>query len=163
MRKSVTNEIIEGIQNENLTSEQVWNPRNAPKNHASDRPYLGFNSLWLAWVTSSKKFSSPYFLTFKLAKQLGGNVKKDEKGTKVVFWKISKFVKGKTTNEEDENEDVFGRKFTPFIWTVFNIDQIEVVDFSIKESEERVFSPIETCESIISILEALLNIQILRK
>ncbi len=90
-------------------------------------------------------------------------MKKDEKGTKVVFWKISKFVKGKTTNEEDENEDVFGRKFTPFIWTVFNIDQIEVVDFSIKESEERVFSPIETCESIISILEALLNIQILRK
>ncbi len=150
LAESVTNEIIEGIQNENLTWEQVWNPQNAPKNYASDRPYLGFNALWLAWVTSSKKFSCPYFLTFKQAKQLGGNVKKSEKGTKVVFWKISKFVKGQTTNEEGKGEDVYGRKFTPFIWTVFNIDQIEGVDFSIKEIEERVFTPIEACEQIIS-------------
>src|SRR5690606_18769232 len=130
------NEIIKGIQNENLTWEQVWNPRNAPKNYASDRAYTGFNALWLAWVTTSKKFSTPYFLTFKQSKQLGGNVKKDEKGTKVVFWKISKFVKGKTKNEEGENEAVFGRKFTPFIWTVFNIDQIEGIDFSIERTEE---------------------------
>lgn len=101
-------------------------------------------------MTASKEFNSPYFLTFKQAKQLGGNVKKDEKGAKVVFWKIFKFVKGKTTNEEGEHEDIFGRKFTPFIWTVFNIDQIEGIDFSIKKTEERVFSPIETCESIIS-------------
>jgi antirestriction protein ArdC len=81
---------------------------------------------------------------------LGGNVKKDEKGFKVVFWKISKFVKGMVSNEEGENEDIFGRKFTPFIWTVFNIDQIEGIDFSIQDAKERVFSPIEACESIIS-------------
>lgn len=150
LAETVTNEIIEGIQNENLTWEKVWNPKNAPRNYASDRPYLGFNALWLAWVTISKKFSSPYFLTFKQAKQLGGNVKKDEKGTKVVFWKISKFVKEKAKKEEGEKEDVFGRKFTPFIWTVFNIDQIEGIDFSIETTEERVFSQIETCEAIIS-------------
>ena len=81
---------------------------------------------------------------------MGGNVKKDEKGSKVVFWKISKFVKEKTSNEDGENEEVYGRKFTPFIWTVFNIDQIEGIDFCIKVVEERVFSPIETCDSIIS-------------
>ncbi|MEB2774616.1 zincin-like metallopeptidase domain-containing protein [Algoriphagus sp. D3-2-R+10] len=151
LAETVTNEIIEGIQNENLTWEKVWSPKNAPKNYASDRPYLGFNSLWLSWVTISKKFTSPYFLTYKQAKQMGGNVKKEERGTKVVFWKISKFVKGKTTNEEGEHENVFGRKFTPFIWTVFNIDQIEGIDFSIENTEEeRIFSPIETCEAIIS-------------
>jgi antirestriction protein ArdC len=147
---TVTNEIIEGIQNENLTWEQVWNPKNAPKNYASNRPYLGFNALWLAWVTISKEFSHPYFLTFKQAKELGGNVKKDQKGTKVVFWKISKFVKGQSTNEAGEDEDVYGRKFTPFIWTVFNIDQIEGIDFSTAETVDRIFSPIETCEQIIS-------------
>ncbi|GMQ29253.1 hypothetical protein [Algoriphagus confluentis] len=73
-----------------------------------------------------------------------------EKGSKVVFWKISKFVKRKATNAEGENEGLFGRKFTPFIWKVFNIDQIEGIDFSIEAAEERVFSPIETCESIIA-------------
>ena len=150
LAETVTNEIIEGIQNENLTWEKVWNPKNAPRNYASDRPYLGFNALWLSWVTVSKKFRSPYFLTFNQAKQLGGNVKKDEKGFKVVFWKITKFVKGKASNEEEENDDICGRKFTPFIWTVFNIDQIEGIDFSIQDAKERVFSPIETCESIIS-------------
>lgn len=150
LAETVTNEIIEGIQNKNLTWEQVWSPNNSPKNYASNRPYLGFNALWLAWVTISKKFKSPYFLTYNQAKHLGGNVKKDEKGSKVVFWKISKFVKGKAINEEGENEDLFGRKFTPFIWTVFNIDQIEGIDFTLEGAEERVFSPIETCESIIS-------------
>ena len=150
LAESVTKDIITGIENENLTWEQVWNPQNAPKNYASDRPYLGFNALWLAWVTIQKKFSKPYFLTFKQAKQLGGNVRKDERGSKVVFWKISKFVKGKTTTDAGENEDVFGRKFTPFIWTVFNIDQIEGIDFSVKETKERIFAPIETCEQIIS-------------
>ncbi len=150
LAETVTNEIIEGIQNENLTWEQVWNPRNAPKNYASNRPYLGFNALWLAWIANSKKFSTPYFLTFKQAKQLGGNVRKDEKGIKVVFWKISRFVKGQTTNEQGQDEEVYGRKFTPFLWTVFNIDQIEGVDFKVNEPEERVFEPIETCEQIIS-------------
>ncbi|MEB2786499.1 ArdC-like ssDNA-binding domain-containing protein [Algoriphagus persicinus] len=150
LAETVTNEIIEGIENENLTWEKVWNPKNAPKNYTSDRSYTGFNALWLAWITESKKFSSPHFLTFKQSKQLGGNVKKDQKGTKVVFWKISKFVKGKTINEEGEKDDIFGRKFTPFIWTVFNIDQIEGIEFLINDAEDRVFSPIETCESIIS-------------
>lgn len=150
LAETVTDEIIEGIQNENLTWERVWNPKNAPKNYASDRPYLGFNALWLAWVCNSKKFSTPYFLTFKQAKQLGGNVKKDEKGTKVVFWKISKFVKGQTTNEQGQDEEVYGRKFTPFIWTVFNIDQIEGINFEIQDSEEIAFTPIEACEQIIS-------------
>lgn len=150
LAETVTNEIIEGIQSDNLTWEKVWSPRNTPKNYASNRPYLGFNALWLAWVTNSKKFTSPYFLTFKQAKQLGGNVKKDQRGTKVVFWKISKYVKGQTTNVEGEEEEVYGRKFTPFIWTVFNIDQIEGIDFVIKESEERSFTPIKACEQIIS-------------
>ncbi len=150
LAETVTNEIIEGIQNENLTWEQVWNPKNAPKNYASNRPYLGFNALWLAWMTISKKFNHPYFLTFKQGKQLGGNIRKSQKGTKVVFWKISKFVKGQTKNEAGEDEDLYGRKFTPFIWTVFNIDQIEGIEFSIIESTERIFNPIESCEQIIS-------------
>lgn len=150
LAESVTKEIIAGIENENLTWEQVWSPQNAPKNYASDRPYLGFNALWLAWVTIHKKFSKPYFLTFNQAKQLGGNVKKDERGSKVVFWKISKFVKGQTTTEDGQDQDIFGRKFTPFIWTVFNVDQIEGIDFSFNDEELKVFSPIEACESIIS-------------
>ena len=31
LAETVTNEIIEGIQNENLTWEQVWSPKNSPK------------------------------------------------------------------------------------------------------------------------------------
>lgn len=45
LAETVTNEIIEGIQNDNLTWEQVWNPKNVPKNYFSDRPYTGFNAL----------------------------------------------------------------------------------------------------------------------
>lgn len=111
LAETITNEIIDGIQSENLTGEQVWNPRNAPTNYASNQPYLGFNALWLAWVTNSKKFSTPYFLTFKQAKQLGGNVKKDEKGTKIVFWKISKYGKRTSNHSSGDFKRVFYEGF----------------------------------------------------
>jgi len=56
---------------------------------------------------------------------------KDEKGTKVVFLEKFQICQGENKNNEGENETVFGRKFYPFIWTVFkSINKKELIFLS---------------------------------
>jgi hypothetical protein len=58
-------------------------------------------------------YASPYFLTFKQASELGGFVKKGERGTPVVFWKWIE-IEDKETHETTR---------VPFLkyYTVFRI------------------------------------------
>ena len=82
-----------------------------PYNAASGRPYNGIN--WLV-------LGSGGWLTFKQAKELGGSVRKGEKGTQIVFWSFPK-IKDAETGEE---------KVVPFAkgYTVFAVEQCDGID-----------------------------------
>ena len=108
-----------------------------PRNLVTLRPYHGINF----WLLLARNDPLPYYLTFEQAKLLGGTVKKGEKSTMVVFWKLLK-------PENDEE------KIIPLLryYHVFNISQTEGID------EERVpkvnaydhdFTPVAEAESII--------------
>ena len=58
-----------------------------PKSLATKRQYRGINTFLLAVTAETKGVNSSYWLTYKQAENLGGNVKKGEKSTVVVFWK----------------------------------------------------------------------------
>ena len=62
----------------------------------------------------------PRFLTFKQALELGGHVRKGERGTKVYF------VKQLQVRDEDADDNVSAR-LIPMMreYTVFNVDQCE--------------------------------------
>lgn len=87
-----------------------------PYNAATSRPYNGVNLL----ILGSMPFADLGWLTFKQALDLGGNVRKGERGTGVVFWKFDR-VKDEETGEE---------KTVPFarMYTVFNVSQCENLD-----------------------------------
>jgi antirestriction protein ArdC len=53
---------------------------NTPCNAVSDRPYSGCNVV-LLWMAQAAGYRTPRFLTFKQALELGGNVRKGERGT----------------------------------------------------------------------------------
>ena len=57
--------------------------RSYPRSVSTGRPYTGMNSLMLAF----NGYSSPWYLTFKQVKNLGGSVRKGEKATTVFFRK----------------------------------------------------------------------------
>ena len=57
-------------------------------NAVSKKPYRGINIWLLAVSTMLNGYDDPRWLTFKQARQLGGHIKKDEKSTWIVFWKI---------------------------------------------------------------------------
>lgn len=86
-----------------------------PKNAASGRSYNGVNVILLGMAG----YADPRWLTFKQAKEMGGSVKKGEKGTQIAFWN---FV-------EKEQKDGKIKKI-PFLrtFTVFNVEQCEGLD-----------------------------------
>lgn len=59
-----------------------------PTNLESDRPYAGVNVFLLALAGWSAGYGSRYWLTFKQALARGGSVRKGERSTLVVFWKL---------------------------------------------------------------------------
>jgi antirestriction protein ArdC len=90
------------------------------------------------------KYESPYWLTFKQAKQLSGSVKKGEKSMPVVFWKWN----------EVEDAESGKPKQVPILryYNVFNLAQCELPEAKqppALEVETHDFSPIDACESLV--------------
>jgi N-terminal domain of anti-restriction factor ArdC len=79
------------------------------------KPYSGINVLVL-WLTAfERSYTCPIFLTFQQAKELGGFVKKGEKGTTVVY--ANTFEKKETdaqTGEESIERIPFLKSYTVF-------------------------------------------------
>ncbi len=91
-----------------------------PRNFSSQKEYQGINVLLLG----SQRFTSPYFLTFLQAKELGGCVRKGERGFLV--------VKYGTYNKEDEQaQEGNSAKQRGYLkgYTVFHSSQIDGIDF----------------------------------
>jgi antirestriction protein ArdC len=89
---------------------------NTPCNAVSNRPYSGCNVV-LLWMARTADYRAPRFLTFKQALELGGHVRKSERGTKVYFVKQL---------EIRDDEDTSTR-LIPMLreYTVFNVDQCD--------------------------------------
>jgi antirestriction protein ArdC len=95
---------------------------NHPHNAATSRPYSGCNVI-LLWMTAQRHgYSTPRYLTFKQAQELGGNVRKGEHGTKVYFVKQ---LQVRDRSEPEGSDDA--TRMVPMMkeYTVFNVAQCE--------------------------------------
>lgn len=110
----ITDEIIALLEAGTVPWRRPWKTI-PPRNLISDAPYRGINILLLA----SRGFTDPYWLTYKQAQGLGGNVRKGEKGTRIIYYE---FLKSKTA---DEDEDGFPMLRT---YHVFNAEQCEGIE-----------------------------------
>lgn len=90
-----------------------------PYNPASGTVYRGINHFWL----SMQPYAIPYYLTFKQAQALGGNVKAGSKGTPVVYWNVHRKETTGDNGERVTNAYAFIKHFY-----VFNIEQCEDVN-----------------------------------
>lgn len=83
-------------------------------------PYRGVNVLLLWGEAQAKGFGSPSWMTYKQAQELGGQVKKGEAGSLVVY--ADRYTKSETNErgEEAEREVAFMKGYT-----VFNVEQID--------------------------------------
>ena len=90
-----------------------------PVNYATRKPYQGIN----VFLLGSLRYTSPFFLTFIQAKELGGHVRKGEHGSLVV-----KYGTYSKEDESAEDGEASPRRFLK-AYTVFNASQIEGIDF----------------------------------
>lgn len=93
-----------------------------PVNGKTLQRYNGVN-IFILWNEMDKhQWSSNQWLTFKQALEMGGNVRKGEKGVTCVFYKM--MVRAEATEVDADGEKFPCMK--PF--TLFNLDQIEGVE-----------------------------------
>jgi antirestriction protein ArdC len=94
-----------------------------PKNAHSDKTYSGINILLLWAALDAHGFASCHWMTFKQALELGGSVRKGEKGTHVFY--ADRFIPEK---ERERAETEGGEPSAiPFLkrYTVFNAEQCD--------------------------------------
>jgi antirestriction protein ArdC len=133
----VTETIIRQLESGVAPWRKPWRTE-TPRNLVSKKEYRGINTFLLV----SQGYGSRYWLSFRQAHALSGNVKKGERGSKVVFWKIDEYRKENTETGETENRKSILLRY----YTVFNLEQCE----GIKSPDSRfVANPIESCEAIL--------------
>lgn len=111
-----------------------------PSNLISGKAYRGINALVLSIVGAN--YSSPYWLTYKQAQQLGGSVKLGEKGTHITYY--SKVIK-----KDKDTEDILGSFGLLKGYVVFNADQCEGIQVPV--SAELNEEPVEILPALESI------------
>ena len=114
-----------------------------PKNLESRRPYRGVNVFLLATTAWAKGYESSYWLTYKQAQSQGGQVRKGEKSSMVVFWK----------QYETTDRQTGEAKKVPVLryYNVFNaaqVDGLTVPDATPPAAEP--FEPITEAERIVA-------------
>lgn len=122
----ITNQIIAALEQGVKPWTQPWNAAHAaghvsrPLRH-NGQPYGGINVLTLWASAMSGSFSAPIWMTFRQAIELGGHVRKGEKGSPVVY--ANTITRAET--DEATGDDV--ERTVPFLkaYTVFNVEQIE--------------------------------------
>jgi antirestriction protein ArdC len=118
----VTARILAELENGHAPWVKPWAAtpgRNIPHNAATGNAYSGCNVI-LLWMAQGA-YTSPRWLTYRQAQELGGNVRKGEKSPCTIV-KVLR-LEDKRSAETDEN----GRRiFTTLkAYAVFNVDQCE--------------------------------------
>lgn len=149
LRKSVyevvTDRILEKLEQGTVPWHKPWAAGGSPQNLVSGREYRGVN----VFLLGSQGFSSPYWLTFKQAKTLGGSVRKGERSTPVVFWK---WIARETENPETGQTETENVPLVRY-YSLFNAEQCDDINHArleAKQEEPEPFSPIESAERIVA-------------
>ena len=113
--QTITDKIIESLENGVAPWVKPWASCGAPRNAVTGREYSGINMILLAM----SPFANPLWLTYNQARAVNATVRKGEHGTQVVFFKPFKIT--------DKNDAESKEKTVPLLrtYTVFNAQQID--------------------------------------
>ena len=156
----VTNKIIADLEKGNLTWFKPWRSKDfggcvSLPLRSDGQPYQGINVLTLWGTAVDKGYNRPVWMTFNKAKEFGGQVKKGEKGTLVVY--ANTFEKSEVNDKGEETTSTI-----PFLkgYTVFNVEQINGLPEKFYETPSRLEDTrarMEAVEKFISDTKAIIQ------
>lgn len=135
----VTERIVKALEQGTIPWRRPWiGGEEAPRNLVSGKPYRGINALLL----SCSGFASPYFVTYKQATERGGNVKRGESGSMVVFYKLW------DTGRVDDKGKALRIPIMRY-YKVFNVTQCENLAYPKPDNSNLPqVDPIPVCEAV---------------
>lgn len=141
----VTDRILALLEQGVVPWKRPWksNGRSAqPVNLVSRRPYRGVN----VFLLIAQGFGSPYWLTFRQARDRGGTVRRGQCGTPIVFWRIDQDASEETDRLADSPSEP--RRILLRYYTVFNLDQCEGIEIPGAAPPGPAFDPMSACEAV---------------
>ena len=138
----VTDRISELLSQGVIPWRKGWTTTGLPKNLSSGKTYRGINP----WLLTCAGFSSPYWLTYRQAQARGGHVRKGEKGSLAVFWKLYQRKAGSA--QPDGSQDA--SRTLPVLrkYTVFNVEQCEGIDAPSVQAQTHEHEPIAAADAL---------------
>jgi antirestriction protein ArdC len=162
----ITDKVIELLEAGTVPWQRPWNQYGLARNFATGHVYTGINAFLLNFFPS---FDVPFYLTYKQAQALGGQVRQGAKAETVYFFKtLYKDADGK--NLTVENSRVAkpaqiaklgdGDKFVkaipmPRTFHLFNIADIDGIVFNIPEISDNPNAPIQACDNFLTGLQSV--------
>ncbi len=139
----ITDRILTQLDNGVVPWRKPWGlqPGLMPMNGTTSRAYKGINALLLGL----SGYSDVRWMTYKQASERGGQVRKGEKSTPIIFWKQSEV---QDTNDNGETTT----KTIPMLryFSVFNVEQIDGLKLHKLAVEETPFNAIEQAEAVVA-------------
>jgi antirestriction protein ArdC len=139
----ITDRIVSLLEKGVVPWQKPWATATAnllPRNFISKKPYRGVN----VFLLHAMAFESPFWVSYKQAQELGGQVRKGEKSCPVVFWKWLD-VEGQTSEPGGQN----GSR-VPMLryYSVFNVAQCDGIELPNLPGTTRTHNAIESAEQI---------------
>jgi antirestriction protein ArdC len=137
----ITDKILAQLEKGVVPWQKPWIVKGVPQmNLATKKPYRGVNIM----LTSMAGFGSPYWVSYKQAQRLGGNVKKEESKNYafVIFWNWIK--------KEDENGKETKIPYMRY-YRIYNVEQCEGFEDKIPKPKEieNVVEPSKEADKIV--------------
>lgn len=135
--QAITEEIIALMEAGTVPWQQPWFSIGVPRRHESTA-YRGINAFLLGLRAGVSGYGSPYWMTFKQAKDLGAGVRKGEKSSLVVYYGTANAkgaedgeanpAGGRSRSDDAGGQDGDGSYRFLKSYRVFNADQIDGLD-----------------------------------
>ncbi len=147
--QEVTDKILRLLESGTVPWHKPWSvPGGEPQNLASRKPYRGINPFLL----NLAPYASPFWLTYRQAQKLGGQVRGGEKGSPIWFWKLwhrRDQDPGRRPGEVSSRD-----RSIPILrrYTVFNVEQCDGLGRHVPElpgDERTEWQRMEAAEAIV--------------
>jgi len=149
--QEVTNKIIGMIERGVAPWRRTWSTYGLARNYATKHVYTGINLI----LMNNTPHPVPYFMTFNQIKEQGGQIRKGAKAEMVIYFNVyykdsadQSLSPEQARSRSSSGEDIQVLKFIKY-YNVFNVADIEGIEFEIPEVVLNLNERIERCENII--------------
>ncbi len=121
IHEAITARMIAALERGTVPWHKPWSAtRGRPRSMSTGRPYSGVNTFLLGLTAMEQGYASPWWGTYRQIKDLGGQVRKDEESTLVVFYKTAQ-VRSRDADAGDEMKSIPVLRY----FRVFNASQAD--------------------------------------